>query len=226
MKPKVFNQGQELAGRVDFSDNRSGMDEIIVVGAGGHAKACVDVLEGQGRFRIIGLIGQGEEAREKILGYQVIGRDTDLESLRDKYINAHVAVGQIKTPDSRVRLYRRLKELDYRLPIIISSLGYVSKHSRIGEGTIVMHGAVVNAGAEIGENCIINSNALVEHDAKVGAHCHIATAAIVNGGVRVGDGTFIGSGAVTKQGVSVGHRCVVGAGSVVRGDVDDNELVK
>jgi len=215
-----------MSGEAGVAVNGSGMDEIIVVGAGGHAKACVDVLEGQGRFRIAGLIGQVGEIGETILGYQIIGRDPDLESLRDRYANAHVAVGQIKSPDSRIRLYRRLKELDYRLPIIISSLGYVSKHSSIGEGTIVMHGAVVNAGAEIGENCIINSNALVEHDAKVGGHCHIATAAIVNGGVKIGDGTFIGSGAVTKQGVSVGHRCVVGAGSVVLGDVDDDELVK
>ena len=55
-----------------------------------------------------------------------------------------------------------LNQLNYSLPFIISPTGYVSKHAKIGEGTIVMHNTIVNANARIGKNCIINNKSLIK----------------------------------------------------------------
>ena len=202
------------------------MDKILLIGAGGHARSCIDVLEEENQFEIAGLIEKGESIPNESLSYPVIGTDDDLKVLRQQYKNALITVGQIKSPKIRIKLYQLLKELDFTLPVIVSSQAYVSKHAQIGEGSIIMHGVIINANAKIGNNCIINNRALIEHDAVIGDHCHIATGAIINGEVSVENETFIGSGAVTKEAISIGKNCVIGAGVVLKNDIESNKVVK
>lgn len=196
------------------------LEPILLVGAGGHAKACVDVIEQDGRFSIYGLVGQADEVGRTILGYPVLGADLDLPNLFRKCKNALITIGQIKSPKPRTRLFELLEENGFHLPTIVSPLAFVSPHAEIGRGTIVMHGAIVNAGAVVGHNCILNSKSLVEHDTVVDEHCHISTGAIVNGSAHVGAGTFIGSGSVVRQCVEIGERCVIGMGLSVLADCD------
>lgn len=193
---------------------------ILLLGAGGHAKACIDVIEQEGRFAIGGLMGLPHEVGMRILGYRVLGTDADLPSLLGDYAHALVSVGQIKTPDLRMRLFELLVQKKCEMPVIISPRAYVSSHASVGTGTIVMHGAVVNAGAVVGRNCIINSQSLVEHDAVIEDHCHIATSAAINGGVHVGVGTFIGSHASVRECINIGERCLVGMGQRVLSDCE------
>ena len=172
------------------------------------------------------MIEKGESISNESLGYPVIGTDDDLKVLRQQYKNALITVGQIKSPKIRIKLFQLLKKLDFTLPVILSPKSYVSKHAQIGEGSIIMHGVIINANAKIGNNCIINNRALIEHDAVIGDHCHIATGAIINGEVSVENETFIGSGAVTKQAISIGKNCVIGAGVVLKNDIESNKVVK
>lgn len=197
------------------------MKDIILIGAGGHAASCIDIIEGEGLFRIAGLVGVDEELHQRLCGYEVIATDKDLDKLATEYRHALITVGQINSPESRIRLYRQAREAGFELPAIVSPHAHVSQHARIGDGCIIMYGAMINANASVGANCIINSRALVEHDAEVGDHCHISTGAILNGNVRVGASCFIGSGTLTKQGVSIGAGCIVGMASVIRYDLPD-----
>lgn len=198
------------------------MDRIVLIGAGGHAAACIDVIEAEGRFEIVGLIGKADEAGTSVLGYPVLGTDADLPALVHEVDTALVTVGQIKSPTVRVRLFDAACAAGFTMTTIISPRAHVSRHARLGAGTIVMHGAVVNADATVGRNCIINSLALVEHGAMVGDHCHIATNAALNSSVRIGDGTFIGSGSTVRQGISIGRDCVIGMGQRVLKDCPDS----
>ena len=191
---------------------------ILLVGAGGHARACIDVLEHEGRFAVAGLVGLPDEIGTRILGYAVLGADADLPALLRDYPHALVTVGQIKTPEPRMRLCDLLEQNGCVLPAIVSPRAHVSSRATLGAGTIVMHGAVVNAGAVVGRNCIINSLSLVEHDTVIADHCHIATAAAINSGVRVGAGTFIGSNSSVRQGINIGERCLIGMGQRVIAD--------
>lgn len=202
------------------------MDEIVLIGAGGHAKACIDVIEQENKYRIVGLVEKDKSKSEGILNYPIVGVDTDLQKIRESVRFALVTIGQIKNPNSRVAAFELLHSFRFQLPVIRSPLAYVSSHAKIGIGTIIMHGAIVNSGTEIGRNCIVNSNALVEHDSKIGNHCHIATGAIVNGEVQVGEGSFIGSGSVIREKVSIGARCIISAGCFVKLDVTDNQVEK
>jgi sugar O-acyltransferase (sialic acid O-acetyltransferase NeuD family) len=195
---------------------------IILIGAGGHACSCIDVIEQQDCFQIAGLVGLPEQRNKQYCGYSVIGLDSDLPALAEIYPYALIAVGQIKTAEQRIFLYQQVTRLGFHLPSVISPSSYVSPNATIGIGTIVMHGAIINAGAKVGNNCIINSNALLEHDVNVDEHCHISTGAILNGHVSVGSSCFIGSGSVIKQGVTIGESSVVGMGSIVRESINQN----
>lgn len=194
------------------------LESILLLGAGGHSRSCIDVIEQDGRYTVAGLVGLPDEVGSDVLGYPVVGTDDDLHALLPRFRSALITVGQIKSPEDRIKLYDLLKASGCRLPVIVSPRAYVSAHAQIGSGTIVMHGAIVNAGARIGRNCIINSFALVEHDAEVGDHCHIATAAVINGDVSIGAGSFIGSDVCVRQSIRVAERCVVGMGQMVLSD--------
>lgn len=193
-------------------------DSILLLGAGGHARACIDVLEQQGQFRIGGLIGVPAEVGTEVLGYRVLGTDADLSRFRQQHRYALVTVGQIKTPEPRIRLFELAQAHGWQLPIVVSPHAHVSRHAALAEGTIVMHGAIVNAAAAVGRNCILNSHSLVEHDAVIADHCHVATAAAINSGVQVAAGTFIGSNCCVRQGIRIGERCVIGMGQLVLKD--------
>ena len=153
--------------------------------------------------------------------YQVIATDDELNELAKSYQYALITVGQVKNANHRLRLYQMSLKCGFKMPSIISPISHVSQNATIGEGSIVMHGAIINAGAQVGINCIINTRAVIEHDTSVGDHCHISTGAILNGGVSVGTGCFIGSGTVMKEGISTGKDCVVGMGLSVRHNLTD-----
>lgn len=191
-------------------------EKIILVGGGGHCKACIDVIELQGKFEIAAIVDTANKIGQTILNYPILFTDDDLENLAKEYRNFHITIGQIKSVELRLKLFEILKLLNVKFPPIISPLSYVSNHASIGEGSIVMHHAIVNAGAKIGTNTIINSKALVEHDSIVGNFCHISTGAILNGGVIVGHNSFVGSNAVVKQEVVIPSCSFIKAGSLIK----------
>lgn len=191
----------------------SSIEEIIIVGTGGHAASCLEVIDSSGNFRVAGFISNQEHA--DFMGYPILGSDSDLPELAKIYKNACIGVGQISSAHSRVEIYNKLKKLGFHLPSIISSSAHVSKFARIGNGCIIMHGAVVNALAKIGDNSIINSMALIEHGSQIGKDCHISTGALINGDCVIGSGSFIGSGASLKQGSILPSESFVKMGEIV-----------
>ncbi len=198
---------------------------LILIGGGGHCRACIDVIESSEIFHIAGIVDLPDRINQRISGYGVVGCDEDLPDLVNKYKNVLITLGQIENYNKRIKFFKQIKELGGSLPVIISQFAYVSQNASVDEGTIVMHHAMINAGAKVGRNCIINSKALVEHDTIIEDTCHISTGAIINGGCKILKNTFIGSRAIVKEGVTIGKNSIVGAGSVVINDVPEKSLV-
>jgi sugar O-acyltransferase (sialic acid O-acetyltransferase NeuD family) len=178
-------------------------EKIVLIGGGGHCHSVIDVIEQTNKYEIIGIVDTKENIGKKVLDYEVIACDDDLETIFLSCKNAVITVGQIKSNQIRVKLFEKLTKIGFHLPIIISPLAYVSKHSSIDEGTIIMHHALINANVKIGKNCIINTKALIEHDCIVEDNCHISTASVLNGGVVVKENSFFGSNATSKQSIEI-----------------------
>ncbi|RXJ92885.1 acetyltransferase [Malaciobacter molluscorum] len=189
-------------------------EKIILVGGGGHCHSVIDVIEQENKYDILGIIDLKENIGKKVLGYEIIGCDDDLENIFKTCKNAIITIGHIKSNKVRINIYNKLKQIGFYLPMIVSPLAYVSKHSVIEEGTVIMHHCLINANVKIGKNCIINTKALVEHDVVVKDNCHISTASVLNGNVIIKENSFFGSNATSKQSIEIDG--FIKAGSLVK----------
>ena len=202
------------------------MKSILLIGNGGHCKSCIEIIESTKNFKIKGIITQSKEKSESFMNYKIIGNDENINECFDKDDSALICVGQIKSPDVRIKLFNVLVKNKISLAKVTSSYSIISKYSSIGSGSIIMHNAIINAGAKVGLNCIINTNSLIEHDSEIGNHCHISTGAIINGNTTIGDECFIGSGSIVKEGVEIGERVIISAGQIVMKDIPSNTIFK
>jgi len=189
-------------------------EKIVLLGGGGHCHSVIDVIEQENKYQIIGIVDKKELIGTNVLGYKIIASDDDLEKIYKTCKNAIITVGQIESNQVRVKLFNKLKTIGFNLPIIVSPFAYISKHSFIDEGTVIMHHSLINANVNIGKNCIINSKSLIEHDVIIEDNCHISTASVINGAVLVKANTFYGSNATSKQNIVVDG--FIKAGSLVK----------
>lgn len=188
------------------------MKKIYLIGAGGHCKSCIDVIESTKQFKIEGLFDLADNVGKKIGPYTIIGTDQNIKD----YVNSDneflITLGQIKTPEVRMKVAVLLTQLNVKVATVISPRAYVSPTALIKAGTIVMHDALVNSYANVGLHCIINTKALIEHEATVEDFCHVSTGAVLNGNAYLQRESFLGSLAVTKEGFSCPPRSVLTAG--------------
>lgn len=197
------------------------MQDVILVGGGGHCHSVIEVIESSDAYRIVGILDRDDKIGTTVLGYDVLGCDEDVPRLSKKVKNFVITVGQIKSSSARHGIYQRLKDENVNLPTIIASTAVVSKYAQIGSGTIIHHNSFVNASAKIGDCCIINSGAIVEHDSVIGNFSHISTNAVINGDCVVGSDVFVGSGSVLNNNVAVAGGSIIGSASVVLSSLNE-----
>lgn len=188
---------------------------IVLVGGGGHCISVIDVIENGTDFNILGILDSQADEKD-VLGYPILGGDNLIPELVNINTYFLITVGQIKSCSVRKKIANILAENNANLATVISSLAYVSKHAEIGEGTIIMNHAIVNAKSKIGKNCIINTKSNIEHGALVEEFCHISTCAVINGDSVIGHGSFIGSNATISNGANIKENSIVSAGKFVK----------
>lgn len=188
---------------------------LLILGAGGHARAVADVAAECG-WTVAGFTDRpGGVARP-----DVVGDDTQIAELihSGKVDAAVVGVGNTAL-GRRVELFEILRKADAVIPSLVHPRAIVSRSCTIGDGAVVFPGVVLGAGVKVGENAVIYSNAVAEHDCRIADHAYLSPGVILCGGVTVETLAFIGAGAVVLPGVTVGVHVKVGAGVVVRDDI-------
>jgi sugar O-acyltransferase (sialic acid O-acetyltransferase NeuD family) len=198
--------------------------KIIVYGAGGHAKVVLDVLEKVGTCAIVGLLDDSAElAGDTRSGYRVLGGSALFRGLIEEGVKGMiVALGDNLR---RRAVFDAARAAGFELVAAIHPSALLGSRVRIGAGSVLVAGVVVNVDAEIGDNVIVNTSASVDHDCRIGAHVHISPGVRLAGRVTVGEFTHIGIGAAVLPNRTIGKHCIVGAGSVVREDVPDGMVV-
>ena len=191
---------------------------LYILGAGGHAKAVVDVIQRGHLYKNICFLDDRFPGHTEFEGYSIVGACLDFRHFLSESNAFFVAIGDNHT---RRRLFDLMNVNGAKLATLLCSTALISSSASFGAGTLVMPGAIVNADARIGDNVIVNSGAVVEHDCVIGAHSHVAPGSIVAGGVRVGSLTTVGAGAVICPGVSVSDGVVLGAGAVATKDITE-----
>lgn len=190
---------------------KTGVRDIVIVGAGGHAKVCIELLHAMGES-VAYCVG-GPDSPDQCLGVPVLRGDENLGFLQsDGYFRLFVAIGSNVL---RVRLADIGIEQGYHLVNAVSPQAIISPSARLGRGVAVMAGTVINAESVVEDLAIINTGATVDHDCRIGRAVHIAPQCALAGNVTVGNYTFLGIGCKVIPGIEIGEKVTVGAGGVV-----------
>ena len=196
------------------------MEKIVLVGYGGHARSVIDSIEQSKLYKIAGYTDIQEDPDSK---YAYLGSDEVLQECYEQGIhNAFVTIGFMGNSNLRQEKYKQLKDIGYKLPVIVDPSAVVAQSAFIEEGTYIGKKCVVNASGRVGKMCILNTGSVVDHDCTVEDYSHIAVGAVLCGGVKVGENSLVGAGTTIIQGVKVKKNCIVGAGAVVISDLEAN----
>lgn len=202
------------------------MIPIIGLGAGGHAKVVIEILQLIGTYKLIGLLDPNPELwQTKLLDVPILGGDELLPQIRGNLNKSFIGVGSVGNAQPRKKLYQKLQDYQFEIISAIHPQAIIAPSVEIGSGITIMAGVVVNSSVTFGNNIIVNSGAIVEHDCVISSHVHIAPGARLAGNVRVGEGSHIGIGAIISQGICIGKNAIIGAGAVVIKDVPDSVVV-
>ena len=183
------------------------MKNVIIIGAGGHAKVIADIVAKNGDY-VEGFLDSIRK-KGKFLNYQIIGDNSDYNKYSDRYFI--IAIGN---SEARERIANEMKGVNWYTAIhpsaTISKIGV-----KIGEGTVVMANSVINTDAHIGKHCIINTSSNIEHDNIIEDYVHISVGAKLAGHVNIGKHTWVGIGTTVSNDISICENCIIGAGAVV-----------
>lgn len=185
------------------------MNRLVIIGASGHGKVVADIAVLNG-YKDIVFIDDNPNVQE-CLGFPVVGKSTEAPEG-----DVFVAIGNAKIRKKMMEFYN-----DRIQPVLIHPAATIGSNVEMGNGSVVMAGAVINPDARIGKGCIVNTCSSIDHDCVVGDYSHISVGAHLCGTVVVGEGTWIGAGATVSNNVNISGGCMIGAGTVAIKDINE-----
>jgi acetyltransferase EpsM len=202
---------------------------LVVIGGGEHARAVIEAARSRpSEWDVLGFIDPAPcpVTRER-LAVRHLGTDEDCFRLLSDRPNLRLVlgVGTIGVSPLRKQIVARYSAATERWSAVIHGHAWISPSARIGAGTVVMAGAVVNACASVGEHCVINTGSVIEHDVVMKQFGQTGPSATVGGGAEIGDGSYLGLGCRVRDHVTLGVEVMVAMGAVVVASVADRQTV-
>lgn len=201
------------------------METILLIGASGHAKVLIDIIECARKYKIAGLLDRDSIPGRRVQGYEVLGNEEELPVMKKEYgvTGLVIAIGDNYM---RAEVYQRVSKICPDLSFVkaIHPSALVSKSATIGEGTVIMAGVTVNPSSTIGRFCILNTQSSLDHDSAMDDFSSLAPGVVLGGNCKIGKLSAICIGAVVIHGIHVGENSVVGAGAIVLENIEPNKL--
>lgn len=202
-----------------MKDQRKGSEgmDVFVIGAGGHSKIVLEILEEDPSINIKGLLDDNKALHGKqVMGYPILGAIDGMGHLFSKGIGFVISIGN---NGLRCRLADRLKDLGFHQVSAISKHAVISGKARVGAGVIINPGVVIHPDVTIDDDVVLGMNATISHDSVIGRGAHLSPGVHITGNARVGALADLGAGVVVIPQRSVGEGTIVGAGAVVTKDL-------
>lgn len=184
--------------------------ELIIIGAGGHGLVVADIAKQNGYQKIVFL----DDNKEKVYDYPIIGNSSEAVKYRDS--NFFVAIGNNSV---RGHFVTALEEKDINVISLIHPSSIIAGDVVIGNGTVIMAGAIVNCKSKIGKGVILNTGCTVDHENIIGDYVHLSPGCHTSGQVVIQKETWLGTGSIVINNVEICERCTIGAGCVVISDL-------
>jgi sugar O-acyltransferase (sialic acid O-acetyltransferase NeuD family) len=187
-------------------------NELIIIGASGHGAVIADLAEMSG----YSVFFWDDDDTKIMQNYKVEKRVKKVP----EFCSIIIGIGS-----NSIRERISLEYPSTKYVTLIHQRSIIAKTCKIGIGSVIIGGAIINNGAKIGDHCIINTAAVIDHDSVLSDFVHISPNATVCGNVVIGRGSWVGAGAVITQGIKIGKNCIIGAGCIIINDIPDNATV-
>lgn len=201
------------------------MENVLLFGGGNQASYCIDIVEKESRYKIVGVVDSLKEVGSVVCGYPVVGRQ---EQTKQLILSHGVQAGIITIGDnwSRSAVYDCVKEAapEFRFVNAIHPTVTIGKDVEMGFGVVAMAGCIVNPGCRVGNFCFFATGAQLEHDCRMGDFSSISAGVVTGGRVSIGRYSAITLGVTIMDRLTIGENTVVGSGSLVTRDLPDNVL--
>jgi sugar O-acyltransferase (sialic acid O-acetyltransferase NeuD family) len=201
------------------------MDNILLFGGGLQANICIDIIEKEHKYKIVGLVDSKAVIGSRLYGYEVVGRQENIVQLMNTY---DVGAGLITIGDNYSRKYVRDCIVSiapqFRFINAIHPTVSIGRNVKLGKGVVMMAGVIVNPDSIVGDFCFLNTGAQLEHNCIMEEFAQLSAGSITGGKVRIGKYSAITLGVTIIDRINIGENTVVGSGSLVLNDLPDNVL--
>jgi sugar O-acyltransferase (sialic acid O-acetyltransferase NeuD family) len=190
---------------------------MIILGASGHAKEIVDILE-ESNHQNLFFFDDTVNAQDIFMcKYEIIKTKNDLIRISKNDMECIIGTGN---PSVRKLLYEKTKDLNLKFINVISESAIISENEvYFGWGLNIMQQAFISSSVNIGNGTLINRAAGIHHDVHIGDFCEIGPCANILGGVKIGDNVLIGACATILPNIEICSNASIGAGAVVTRDI-------
>lgn len=193
------------------------MKNMVILGASGHGKVVADCAEMNG-WEVIGFFDDAWPSKTYSSHWPILGDTAALLARAKEFDGVMVAIGNNSIRQNKLT---ELSMSGASIPVLIHPSAVVSRFVKIGAGSILIAGSIVNIDSQIGAGVIINTGASVGHDCVIGNSAHIAPGAKLAGNITVGERSWVGVGSAVCQMVNIGSDVMIGAGAAVVHDLPD-----
>ena len=193
-------------------------DNIVILGAGGHARVVADALKRGGFNNLFFVDSHATSLPSEVSGIKVYRSHVDVPGENLLFVNGLGSVSR-ETLVRRTTVYQNHRVQGHEFAVLIDPTAALATNVKIGRGTQLLMRCCLQDSVEIGENTVVNTNASIDHDCKIGSHVHIAPGVTISGGVLIEDQVHVGTGVTIIQGIKIGRGAFIGAGAVVVKDV-------
>lgn len=190
--------------------------KVMILGTGGHARSCLDIVEQNNNLELIGFIEQKKSKKKFFFkNYKIVGSEVDLENLKKKTSYIILGISFYKNLQKRKLLIEKLKKNKFKLLTIKAKNSHIAKDVKIGSGCQIFNNVIINKNSKIGDNVVINNGTVIEHDNEIKNNAHISTRVVINGNCSIGENVFIGSGSILKENIKIKKNKFIKMASVI-----------
>lgn len=195
------------------------MRKLLIVGAGGHGKVCLDIAVKMSQWDEIAFIDDNPEMNS-VMGVRVLSNTKSMSKYVNEYQDAFVAIGN---NEIRERITAVVINMGYEIINLIHPNVIIGIDVKVGNGCVFMAGAIINSGSRIANGVIVNTAATVDHDCEIGNFVHLSPGVHISGTVRICSYTWVCIGASVTNNILLECKdremIIVGAGAVVLDDI-------
>jgi len=116
---------------------------------------------------------------------------------------------------ARGRAFERAKTLGYQFETLIHPSASVEASAELGEGSIVLAGAVVDQYVTVGEISYLHNGSIIGENSVLGENNYLSAGTTFGGSTIVGNNNFFGMNSIVVNNVVIGNNNFINSGSLV-----------